>query len=85
MSLTVPSLDSVLGDQNDIGMAKHHGIDAMFSDGLKKLNKNKKSSKGQKLANAGTQYRYGYWTFVPQYVMSIPLPSCSPSRYNPNQ
>ena len=33
---------SVLGDQHDIDRAKHHGIDAMSSDDLKKLNKNKK-------------------------------------------
>lgn len=34
--------DSVLGDQHDIDRAKHHGVDAMSSDDLKKLNKNKK-------------------------------------------
>ena len=33
---------SVLGDQHDIDRAKHHGIDAMSADDLKKLNKNKK-------------------------------------------
>jgi large subunit ribosomal protein L10Ae len=33
---------SVLGDQHDIDRAKHHGYDAMSSDDLKKLNKNKK-------------------------------------------
>ncbi len=33
---------SVLGDQHDIDRAKHHGVDAMSSDDLKKLNKNKK-------------------------------------------
>lgn len=32
----MPSLDSLLGDQHDIGMAKYHGIDAMFSDDLDK-------------------------------------------------
>ena len=32
----------VLGDQHDIDRAKHHGIDAMSADDLKKLNKNKK-------------------------------------------
>ncbi|KAL9127717.1 MAG: hypothetical protein Q9175_007680 [Cornicularia normoerica] len=32
----------VLGDQHDIDRAKHHGVDAMSSDDLKKLNKNKK-------------------------------------------
>ena len=32
----------MLGDQHDIDRAKHHGIDAMSSDDLKKLNKNKK-------------------------------------------
>jgi large subunit ribosomal protein L10Ae len=32
----------VLGDQHDIDRAKHHGLDAMSSDDLKKLNKNKK-------------------------------------------
>ncbi|KAK2806479.1 hypothetical protein FQN50_005762 [Emmonsiellopsis sp. PD_5] len=32
----------VLGDQHDIDRAKHHGIDAMSTDDLKKLNKNKK-------------------------------------------
>lgn len=36
------ALCSVLGDQHDIDRAKHHGIDAMSSDDLKKLNKNKK-------------------------------------------
>ena len=33
---------SVLGDQHDIDRAKHHGVDAMSADDLKKLNKNKK-------------------------------------------
>ncbi|KAL8933678.1 MAG: hypothetical protein Q9211_005648 [Gyalolechia sp. 1 TL-2023] len=32
----------VLGDQHDIDRSKHQGIDAMSSDDLKKLNKNKK-------------------------------------------
>src|ERR1700749_3304962 len=32
----------ILGDQHDLDRAKHHGIDAMSSDDLKKLNKNKK-------------------------------------------
>ena len=32
----------MLGDQHDIDRAKHHGVDAMSSDDLKKLNKNKK-------------------------------------------
>jgi large subunit ribosomal protein L10Ae len=32
----------ILGDQHDIDRAKHHGLDAMSSDDLKKLNKNKK-------------------------------------------
>jgi len=32
----------ILGDQHDIDRAKHHGIDAMSSEDLKKLNKNKK-------------------------------------------
>ncbi|MCJ1273619.1 60S ribosomal protein L10a [Puttea exsequens] len=32
----------VLGDQHDIDRAKHGGVDAMSSDDLKKLNKNKK-------------------------------------------
>ncbi|TVY90227.1 60S ribosomal protein L10a [Lachnellula willkommii] len=32
----------ILGDQHDIDRAKHGGIDAMSSDDLKKLNKNKK-------------------------------------------
>ena len=41
-ALTVFSLNSVLGDQHDIDRAKHHGTDAMSSDDLKKLNKNKK-------------------------------------------
>ncbi len=31
-----------MGDQHDIDRAKHHGIDAMSADDLKKLNKNKK-------------------------------------------
>ena len=35
-------VSSVLGDQHDIDRAKHHGVDAMSSDDLKKLNKNKK-------------------------------------------
>ena len=35
-------LASVLGDQHDIDRAKHHGVDAMSADDLKKLNKNKK-------------------------------------------
>lgn len=33
---------SVLGDQHDLDRAKHHGVDAMSADDLKKLNKNKK-------------------------------------------
>lgn len=33
---------SILGDQHDLDRAKHHGIDAMSTDDLKKLNKNKK-------------------------------------------
>ena len=33
---------SILGDQHDIDRAKHLGVDAMSSDDLKKLNKNKK-------------------------------------------
>lgn len=33
---------SVLGDQHDIDRAKHHSVDAMSADDLKKLNKNKK-------------------------------------------
>lgn len=33
---------SILGDQHDLDRAKHHGIDAMSADDLKKLNKNKK-------------------------------------------
>ncbi|KAF2722668.1 ribosomal protein L1 [Polychaeton citri CBS 116435] len=32
----------ILGDQHDIDRAKHHGVDAMSSEDLKKLNKNKK-------------------------------------------
>ena len=32
----------ILGDQHDIDRAKHHGTDAMSTDDLKKLNKNKK-------------------------------------------
>ena len=36
------TVNSVLGDQHDIDRAKHHGTDAMSSDDLKKLNKNKK-------------------------------------------
>ena len=36
------SFNSVLGDQHDIDRAKHHGVDAMSADDLKKLNKNKK-------------------------------------------
>lgn len=36
------TVNSVLGDQHDIDRAKHHGVDAMSSDDLKKLNKNKK-------------------------------------------
>ncbi len=35
-------MGSILGDQHDIDRAKHGGIDAMSSDDLKKLNKNKK-------------------------------------------
>jgi len=35
-------MDSILGDQHDIDRAKHGGVDAMSSDDLKKLNKNKK-------------------------------------------
>lgn len=35
-------MGSVLGDQHDIDRAKHHGVDAMSADDLKKLNKNKK-------------------------------------------
>ena len=34
--------NSILGDQHDIDRAKHHGVDAMSADDLKKLNKNKK-------------------------------------------
>jgi large subunit ribosomal protein L10Ae len=32
----------ILGDQHDLDRAKHGGVDAMSSDDLKKLNKNKK-------------------------------------------
>ena len=32
----------ILGDQHDIDRAKHHNVDAMSTDDLKKLNKNKK-------------------------------------------
>ncbi|KAI9670580.1 MAG: 60S ribosomal protein L10a [Alyxoria varia] len=32
----------VLGDQHDLDRAKHHSVDAMSTDDLKKLNKNKK-------------------------------------------
>jgi len=32
----------VLGDQHDIDRAKHHDVDAMSADDLKKLNRNKK-------------------------------------------
>ena len=32
----------ILGDQHDIDRAKHHSTDAMSTDDLKKLNKNKK-------------------------------------------
>jgi large subunit ribosomal protein L10Ae len=32
----------ILGDQHDIDRAKHGGVDAMSTDDLKKLNKNKK-------------------------------------------
>lgn len=35
-------LSSILGDQHDLDRAKHHGLDAMSVDDLKKLNKNKK-------------------------------------------
>ena len=37
-----PVPTSILGDQHDIDRAKHHGVDAMSADDLKKLNKNKK-------------------------------------------
>ena len=40
--LILSARHSVLGDQHDIDRAKHHGVDAMSSDDLKKLNKNKK-------------------------------------------
>merc|ERR1712048_700966 len=33
---------SVLGDQHDLDRAKHHGIDGMSAEDLRKLNKNKK-------------------------------------------
>ncbi len=39
---SLSSIRSVLGDQHDIDRAKHHGVDAMSADDLKKLNKNKK-------------------------------------------
>lgn len=39
---TDDSNHSILGDQHDLDRAKHHGIDAMSADDLKKLNKNKK-------------------------------------------
>jgi len=32
----------IIGDQHDIDRSKHHGFDAMSTDDLKKLNKNKK-------------------------------------------
>ncbi|KAJ6013626.1 hypothetical protein N7540_008217 [Penicillium herquei] len=32
----------IIGDQHDLDRAKHHGLDAMSTDDLKKLNKNKK-------------------------------------------
>ena len=34
--------NSILGDQHDLDRAKHLGVDAMSTDDLKKLNKNKK-------------------------------------------
>jgi ribosomal protein L1 len=40
MQLT--AIYSILGDQHDLDRAKHHGLDAMSVDDLKKLNKNKK-------------------------------------------
>ena len=33
---------SVLGDQHDLDRAKHHGLDGMSAEDLRKLNKNKK-------------------------------------------
>ena len=30
---------SIFGDQHDIDRAKHHGVDAMSADDLRKLNK----------------------------------------------
>lgn len=50
----MPSFTSVLGDQHDIDRAKHHGVDAMSADDLKKLNKNKKLIK--KLAGKCMSY-----------------------------
>ena len=33
---------SVLGDQHDLDRAKHHGLDGMSAEDLRKMNKNKK-------------------------------------------
>jgi hypothetical protein len=59
----------VLGDQHDIDRAKHHGVDAMSTDDLKKLNKNKKLIK--KLARKYEAF-VASDALIKQYVTSAP-------------
>ena len=56
---------SVLGDQHDLDRAKHHGIDGMSSEDLKKLNRNKKLIK--KLA-----HRYDAFVASESLIKQVP-------------
>ena len=51
-------MDSILGDQHDIDRAKHGGVDAMSSDDLKKLNKNKKLGEAFRALTPGRRRGY---------------------------
>ena len=69
----------MLGDQHDIDRAKHHGVDAMSADDLKKLNKNKKLIK--KLAR-----KYDAFVASDALIRQIPRllgPGLSKSRFFP--
>ena len=71
---------SILGDQHDIDRAKHFGVDAMSSDDLKKLNKNKKLIK--KLAQ-----KYDAFIASDALIKQIPRllgPGLSKGKRSPN-
>lgn len=71
---------SVLGDQHDLDRAKHHGIDGMSAEDLKKLNKNKKLIK--KLAR-----RYDAFVASEGLIKQIPRllgPGLSKGTFSPS-